>query len=1692
MSTAGPAITTDASAVSVLAGSLSGNPFLESGPARLIVNEVTGGGVSNLFGRIEVFGSAADVVVANPWGITCNGCGFINTHRASLVTGRPMWAGAALDGFSVTGGALIVGSSGLAGTSLGSLDLIGGSIAVASAVQLEAGNSAIYAIAGPNQVNYSSLAATPLARSSAPPALAIDVAATGGMYANQIYLMATERGIGVNQLGSLHARTGALTLDSAGDLRLGGSMRSSGGSVVISASNINTDALTVAADGLALLQSAGVLALNNTSVGGADVMLVAGSTLNAVNTQLKATADARIAGAGEVNLLAGRIDAGGSVALSAAGDLTLSLVASSAITVDGATTRTTTRFDRVMIAAGNNITAQSTTGIVTLDGAQLSASAGSIAIQGMGVALNARKDLTKEVTTAGNTTTKPTAETLVGVNLRAEGDIAVLASGTGLNQGNLFAAGALIESSNGHVSLFAARDADLTNDITTDRFYERFYEVKRGWFSKRVTENIKTSVDETVQSGMVSGRSVSIGAGGQLNLVGSAVQADGAVGLHADGDLNLLSAAENDYAYSSRSVSKSGIFGNGGLSITIGSKNSTTVSSSERRLQYGSSVGSLSGDILATAGGQYLQLSSDLTAPLGDVSIAAANVVIKSADNTSSALNLMRQRQSGITLSANHPLIETAQTVDQMLKLARRTDNGRYQALGLLTAGLTVYNNYKAFGDSLKAASDPLTGSGWGGWNVSATVGSSSSSFESITKTSTPVSSAVDAGRNISIVATGTGANSGDINLIAAKLSAGGDMQLSAQRDITLAAAVGLSSETTKTRSSSGAVGLGYGSNGLSFTVAASRSNGYSNGWGTTYWQSQLAAGEKLSLDTGRNLALNGAKASGKSVLARVGSKGEGNLVISSPQDEDHYIAKEQSWGINASIPVPGTGSTAPPSLGLNASGLRLMAEYESVRQQSAISAGTGGFDINVNGHTHLRGGAITTEGAAAASRLVTQTLTHETLQNKDVAEGRSWSVGLSIADKAADAKQAGNGPLAGSSAGYARIDTNHVSHTLSGVGGTVSLTRADLQASRLIALRAGERAPLESRRAAAEARLRALELNEPPRCDLCQTLGAPGSPLASNAPNAQQGSDAQPASTSPALNAESGSMGGSDALGGSSRWLAWKAACARLQAEIVKLSGRIDVINAKAYGDAASLVLNSPSLMHQPLLQTFDRDKATQQLKDGVAVTAAFGKAAYKTAGDVAKQRYAEALAGCAGNVNNCPEADKWKDGGIYKAALHAVVGGLAFGQAGALAGLTAELAEPKLKALITAAGFAEGTLAYNVLMIGAKSMIGAGVGAVPGAATAFNADANNRQLHPAEIDIIKREARNFAKQQKGGVEPSPVEVDAAEKRLAQEAFRLVQFGVAGNADSAAQAYLRGFKVQLPGDPLIAGQTAGYSFYADPLQKANPNMYANLVVNSFDALDFYRKNEVTQPTFAQAEAAIARYQRGQDKAASLTMLAGLFAGGLTLAPMAPVAITACLSNITLCGIQAAELAAGSALGPTGMGMGNLAARAGVKSVLTPAQANAEWRALMPGNTDAWPEGLAVLNGQLNTGTTMRMYVNAKTADQVNNGDLSGLGGWATFDDPARSIAQMRQNMALSETFRGKAPSDGPFYVVELQITKPMEVNVGFVGPQTDIPTSFAGTKHYRGGGTQIQIIDFNSRTDYVKIVAPPKKVGGP
>src|SRR3546814_4066929 len=48
--------------------------------AKVILNEVVGPNRSVLSGYTEVVGSAANVIVANPYGVTCTGCGFINTQ----------------------------------------------------------------------------------------------------------------------------------------------------------------------------------------------------------------------------------------------------------------------------------------------------------------------------------------------------------------------------------------------------------------------------------------------------------------------------------------------------------------------------------------------------------------------------------------------------------------------------------------------------------------------------------------------------------------------------------------------------------------------------------------------------------------------------------------------------------------------------------------------------------------------------------------------------------------------------------------------------------------------------------------------------------------------------------------------------------------------------------------------------------------------------------------------------------------------------------------------------------------------------------------------------------------------------------------------------------------------------------------------------------------------------------------------------------------------------------------------------------------------------------------------------------------------------------------------------------------------------------------------------------------------------
>lgn len=157
-----------------LGGYVVGNPNLKNGAAGLILNEVTGGNASQLKGYTEVAGRSAAVIVANPHGISCDGCGFINTPRVTLTTGKPIVEGGRLDRFDVDGGQISIEGQGLNAGNVDQFDLITRS----AQINAELHANQLNVITGRNEVDAANLTATAKADDgSAKPLLAIDSSA---------------------------------------------------------------------------------------------------------------------------------------------------------------------------------------------------------------------------------------------------------------------------------------------------------------------------------------------------------------------------------------------------------------------------------------------------------------------------------------------------------------------------------------------------------------------------------------------------------------------------------------------------------------------------------------------------------------------------------------------------------------------------------------------------------------------------------------------------------------------------------------------------------------------------------------------------------------------------------------------------------------------------------------------------------------------------------------------------------------------------------------------------------------------------------------------------------------------------------------------------------------------------------------------------------------------------------------------------------------------------------------------------------------------------------------------------------------------------------------------------------------------------------------------------------------------------
>lgn len=399
-----------------LGGLINGNARLKAGmEAKGIINEVTGGNRSQLQGYTEVAGKAANVMVANPYGITCNGCGFINTPQATLTTGRPVLdASGNLQALDVKKGSITIEGQGLDASSSDALSIISRATEV---------NAAIYArdlkvVAGANRVGTDGSVQAQQGEGNAP-TVAVDTGALGGMYANRIHLVSSEKGVGVN-LGDLNARQGDITLDASGKLNVHNSLASRG--------------LTAKGEGLGLtgdhksggnmmLSSKGDIALSNGSLNSdGDLVLNASGTLTHTSEKLTAGRDATLTAKNIRQDAASQINAARDIAAKASDTLQTQgqMTAGQNLTVSG---NTLTQDGRLLAHNSAQLKASTLNNSGSVQGASLSVGSSTLSNSGSLLSGGNLTVSTKDFTQSGSTGAKGKADITASGKLTNTGSL---------------------------------------------------------------------------------------------------------------------------------------------------------------------------------------------------------------------------------------------------------------------------------------------------------------------------------------------------------------------------------------------------------------------------------------------------------------------------------------------------------------------------------------------------------------------------------------------------------------------------------------------------------------------------------------------------------------------------------------------------------------------------------------------------------------------------------------------------------------------------------------------------------------------------------------------------------------------------------------------------------------------------------------------------------------------------------------------------------------------------------------------------------------------------------------------------------------------------------------------------------------------------------------------------------------------
>ncbi|TQI82469.1 filamentous hemagglutinin [Serratia fonticola] len=543
----------------------------------------------------------------------------------------------------------------------------------------------------------------------------------------------------------------------------------------------------------------------------------------------------------------------------------------------------------------------------------------------------------------------------------------------------------------GDVAVSAGRDLTLNSATESDYHFFEETKTKKGFLSKTTTHTVREDYATQEKGTMLSGNNVSLSAGNDLTVKGSAVVGDGKINLQAGNNVEIVAATEEQSSYQLNEKKKSGAFSGGGLGFTVGTSSSRhqVNEAGTTQSQSVSTIGSTGGDVNIVAGGKAHIGGADLIADK-NLSVTGDSVQIDPGHDLYRRDETFEQKTSGLTVALSGAAGGAVNTAVNTAQQAKKETDGRLAALQGTKAALSGAQAGQAVAQELAKGGNVNNTVG-----ISASLGSQKSKSESHTQSDTVTGSTLSAGNNLSVTAKGKGssANSGDIVIAGSQLKAGGDTALSAERDVLLSGAANRQ-QTTGSNSSSGfGVGVDVSTTGIMASANANKSKGSESGNGTQWAETTVDSGKNLSITSGRDTTLSGAQVSGESVTANIGR----DLTLSSQQDSDRYDARQSSVSGGISVPVgPGVGGAQ-----LSASRDKLHSNYDSVQEQTGIYAGQGGFDITVGHHTQLDGAVIASQAEKSKNSLDTGTLGFNDIHNqadfKTEHQGGSFSTGGSL-----------------------------------------------------------------------------------------------------------------------------------------------------------------------------------------------------------------------------------------------------------------------------------------------------------------------------------------------------------------------------------------------------------------------------------------------------------------------------------------------------------------------------------------------------------------------------------------------------------------------------------------------------------------------------------------------------------------------